>query len=426
MDNPPRRHVAADPIAERTRHPEATERTRLWPMLWSTRFAPVLFGLAVCAVPLSIAVAESLLGGALLFFLVALTQRRAKVWFPRVFWYWLPWAGLEVFVWLRSGALRVGLGEIRHLFLIAAVFLLVPTLNRAGERIAVWCGVILSATVSSIFLIGHFVFQLLFYRGKLDPVVYLRNGGLLHHWMIYGIVETLAFAGLLELWHYFPEKRRWLLPVSAINTVAILLSLTRMVWICTLLLLILHLFWCRSRWIWAVPVLPCVLFLVSPSAVRLRVTESLDPDYYSNAERVQMLRVGWEMIRRYPLTGVGPGRVDALYTSFLRPAEPVPAYHGHLHNNLLQLGAEFGLPVTAAALLFVIVLFRDLLTQWRLARDRDRQFLCRSSLLALTGFLVAGLFDYTYGHSLGLILLGFAVLSPLTPSAVCASEGSNA
>jgi hypothetical protein len=37
-------------------------------------------------------------------------------------------------------------------------------------------------------------------------------------------------------------------------------------------------------------------------------------------------------------------------------------------------------------------------------------------LLALIGYVVAGLFEYTYGHSLGLILLSFAVLSPLLPS----------
>ena len=69
----------------------------------------------------------------------------------------------------------------------------------------------------------------------------------------------------------------------------------------------------------------------------------------------------------------------------------------------------------ASALMFVAVLFHDLLTRCKSAVGRDEQFLCRTSLLALAGFVVAGFFDYTYGHSLGLILLGFAVLSPLVP-----------
>ena len=39
-----------------------------------------------------------------------------------------------------------------------------------------------------------------------------------------------------------------------------------------------------------------------------------------------------------------------------------------------------------------------------------------TGLLGLIGFLVAGMFDYTYGHSLALILLSFVVLIPLIPA----------
>jgi hypothetical protein len=53
-------------------------------------------------------------------------------------------------------------------------------------------------------------------------------------------------------------------------------------------------------------------------------------------------------------------------------------------------------------------------TRRGMAVDRETRFLCRTAPLALLGFIVSGLFDYTYGHSLGLILLCFAVLSPLT------------
>ena len=393
-------------------------------MLRDWKSGALSMGLAMCAVPISIAVAESFLASSLLLRTVAFARGRPTLFLPRVFWFWAAWAALEVVVWLRSPAIGAGQGEMRHLLLIAALFLLVPTLNHFGDRVAVWCGIVLAASISSFFLVTHFVWQLLFYRGRLDPVIYLRGGGLLHHWMIYSTVEIVVVAGLLELWHFFPEKHRWLSPVLAINAISILLSLTRMLWICSLLLLALHLVWLRSRWLWVVPVVPSLLVFLGPGVIRSRVTDSMHPDYYSNAERVQMLRVGWKMVQQNPLIGVGPGRVDELYTKYLSASERVPAYHGHLHNNLVQLAAEFGLPVTTAALLFVAVLFRDLRNRCRLAVDREQQFLCRTSLLALTGFSVAGLFDYTYGHSLGLILLGFAVLSPLTPSTRIEKRGA--
>jgi O-antigen ligase len=376
----------------------------------------LLFGLAVCAVPVSIAVAELLLAGALFFRIIALARRREQAWLPPVFWFWLVWAALEIVAWLRSPDLRAGRGEMRHLLLIAALFLLVPTITRARDRVLVWSGIALTATANSIYLIGHFVFRLLFYRGNLDPVVYLRGGGLLHHWMVYTTVEVMVFAGLLQLWHFFPEKRWWLRAVLIINTVAMILSLTRTLWICALLVLALHLAWIRSRWFWALPALPCILWIVAPGVVRSRVTDTANLEYYSNAERLQMLRVGWKMVREKPLTGVGPGRVDGLYVRYLSPADPVPAYHGHLHNNVAQLAAEFGLPVLAAAAAFLVILVGALRRQCATALNRDQEFLCRTALLGLFGFLAAGMFDYTYGHSLGLNLLGFVVLSPLVPT----------
>lgn len=106
--------------------------------------------------------------------------------------------------------------------------------------------------------------------------------------------------------------------------------------------------------------------------------------------------------------------MEELYRDYLNPADPVPGYYGHLHNNVVQLAAEFGLPATCAAILFVMILFHDLLRQYRAAVKRHEQFLYRTALLGLTGYLVAGTFEYTYGHSLGLVLLSFVLFTPLT------------
>jgi O-antigen ligase len=202
-----------------------------------------------------------------------------------------------------------------------------------------------------------------------------------------------------------------------VNGVAIVLSLTRMAWVTCLLLLGIQLVWMRSKWIWALPILPLILYLISPGAVRMRVANSMDLNYYSNSERLQMLRVGWQMLREHPLTGVGPGRVDKLYESYLSSADNVPAYHGHLHNNFAQIAAQFGIPATLVLLLFVVVVFLDLAKARKAAATRDARFISQTALLAFTGFIFAGFFEYTYGHSLALMLLSFAVLPALwTPS----------
>ncbi|HEY9142255.1 MAG TPA: O-antigen ligase family protein [Bryobacteraceae bacterium] len=375
---------------------------------------------ALCAAPVSIAAAEILLALALVTHLAVSIRSRSLPKPPRVFYFWLIWAALEIVSWLCSAHPAAGKGEIRHLFLICALFVLLPTLARPGYRLAVWRGVLVTATASSLALIVGFAVRILRYRHELsaggDPSLYLRSGGFLHHWMIYAVVEMLVMAGLLEFHAAYPEERRWVRPAIAINAVAVFFSLTRGLWLGCLVLLVIHLAVRSPRLLWAVPALPALAFLLAPGPVRYRIHESLQSDYYSNAERLQMWRVGWQMIRERPIFGVGPGLVEPLYTRYLAPAEPVPAYHGHLHNDAVQLAAQFGLPVLCAAILFLAVLLRDLLRTLRSAPDRETRFLCSAGLMGLVAFLLAGLTDYAYGHSVGLILFSFVSLSPLVPA----------
>ncbi|TAM84423.1 MAG: O-antigen ligase domain-containing protein [Acidobacteria bacterium] len=397
------------------------EHTRFWKVLVRTPVDCSLLILGLWAVPISIAVSEFFLTLALLARIVRLARGRDRLVLPRVFHFWMLWAALEIVVWCLSPEPSLGWGEIRHLLLIGALFVVLPALNQATDRLIVWQGLFLGASMSSLVLVGDFISRLFYYRRELaaggDVGLYLRSGGLLNHWMVYGTVEILVVAGLLSFWSVYPEERRRWWPVAVINGAAILVSLTRMVWATLLALIGIELTRRRSRWIWALPLLPLTLFFLAPLPIRERVTQSFKPSYYSNLERIEMLKVGWDMIKEHPLTGVGPGRIDKLYMSYLSSRDPVPAYHGHLHNNAVELAAEFGIPVALAALLFVAMLFRDLLKASKAAQGREEIFVSRTAMFALIGYLLAGLFEYTYGHSLGLILLSFAVLAPLIPSA---------
>jgi exopolysaccharide production protein ExoY len=373
--------------------------------------------LALCAVPVSIAVCEVFLSVALIFRLAAIAHDRSQLRVPSIFWWWLPLAALEFVIWIRSPDLKSGQGEIRHLLLIAALFLIIPAIKQTRHAVTIWRAIFASATVCSLVLTIDFASRLIRFHREIgaadDPSFYLRSGGLLNHWMIYGTVEVMVFAALLEYWRSYPKHRKALIPVFAIQFIAIILSLTRMLWVGCLLVLVLHLAWQRSRWILAAPVLPTVLYVLAPGPLHVRVTTALQPSYYSNAERIQMLRVGAQMIREHPLTGVGPGRVEALYRGYLSADDSVPAYHGHLHNNLFQLAAQFGLPVAFLAVFFIAMLLKSLWNRSKATSAREDLFLSRTAILGTTGFLIAGMFDYTYGHSLGLILLSFVAVTPL-------------
>ena len=191
-------------------------------------------GAAICAAPLSIAIAESFLNMALAARIVYTIRNRTRLRFPQVFRWWCVWAVLEVASWLHSPQLRTGIGEMKHLLLIAALFSVLPSLHRLDDRMAVWRGIFACASLGSAALVCGFVARVIRYRHEIaargDTAFYLRTGGLLHHWMIYSAVEVLVFGALLEFRSDYPEERWWTTPALAINCLAICLSLTRALW----------------------------------------------------------------------------------------------------------------------------------------------------------------------------------------------------
>src|SRR5262245_59190328 len=76
---------------------------------------------SLCFVPVSIAGSETFLALALWFRLLRITRHETTLRLPRFYWFWLIWAAVEIVVWRRSPEPAAGLGEMRHLLLIAAL-----------------------------------------------------------------------------------------------------------------------------------------------------------------------------------------------------------------------------------------------------------------------------------------------------------------
>jgi hypothetical protein len=63
----------------------------------------------------------------------------------------------------------------------------------------------------------------------------------------------------------------------------------------------------------------------------------------------------------------------------------------------------------------VAVTVRDLFRARKRATEPATRFLTETALLATIGFLFLGLFEYTWGHSLALIMIAFGVVPALIP-----------
>jgi len=133
--------------------------------------------------------------------------------------------------------------------------------------------------------------------------------------------------------------------------------------------------------------------------------------------RIKLLKVGMEMVRTYPLFGVGLERIPAEFPRYYQGDDLQTFYIGHMQNDFMQIAAERGLICFAAFMWFLLSLFRSL---WRFLKSGDEllRSTALSALSALTGFLVMGLFEFNFGDSEPLMLFFFIVSIPFGVDAV--------
>jgi O-antigen ligase len=226
-----------------------------------------------------------------------------------------------------------------------------------------------------------------------------RAKGFFSIYMTLGGSLMVALALLLASVVFGTERGRPAIQ-SAFGLVALGLTYVRNAWL-GLTAVIAVLVVLSRRWVaLGAAVLLVVLVLVVPSPLRAKMLSMFDLSSPSATERLYFWRAGGRMIADAPLLGLGPGAVLRKYPAYRDPAARRPGT-SHLHNNFVQIAAERGLLGLAAwCAIWAIYLAKAWRIYTALPRERnDDRALVAGSLAAVTGFLVAGLFEYNFGDS---------------------------
>jgi O-antigen ligase len=243
----------------------------------------------------------------------------------------------------------------------------------------------------------HGLSQYLFGYGDIDR----RIRGPFSHYMTFSgfllICDLLLIASMVYAGRW---RSPWRWGALAVINIALLGSYTRNAWVAlavalTVLVLI------RAPRLLLAYVPAAVLFIIlAPVPLLHRVTSIVDLHDTSNYDRLCMLDAGLTMIRERPLFGLGPDVVKHRYAIYRPPSAPrynVP----HLHNSLLQLAAERGLPALGS---YHGLTVAALALSWRHFRREGgragpRADLYVGALLAILAFNVAGLFENNWGDA---------------------------
>jgi O-antigen ligase len=225
-----------------------------------------------------------------------------------------------------------------------------------------------------------------------------RIPGAFSHYMTYSgilLVGSCLVLGRVVAGTNGKQLRNWLVLVPIL--VAMVLTLTRHAWLAAFLVLTIAwlLRFRRLLWVYIASALLLLAFTASVAPEhwsRLRSIGSLEDP--SNYDRLCMTYAGVHMIGDAPLFGIGPGMVEYYYPIYRHPTS-TRAHVMHLHNTLMQLGAERGLLTVVAYLWLMIAAailsYRGLKRDGGLSGPRADLYL--GTLLTLIAFNFAGIFE---------------------------------
>lgn len=180
---------------------------------------------------------------------------------------------------------------------------------------------------------------------------------------------------------------------------ALLVSRTRSAWLGLVAGLLTVALLRAPRLIWLLVVGLVAVAIVRPAPVmdRLTVTDA------SSIDRYYMWQAGLDMLLDRPIFGQGPGMVEEVYPHYRWPQAPTPRAP-HLHNNLVQIAAERGLPCLGWWLWFISAALGGAVREARRTdlparRGPRARWVGVATLGVLTALLTAGMFEYNFGDS---------------------------
>ncbi len=323
-------------------------------------------------------------------------QRRRDVPWHRWRWVLLP-------LLIYAGCVLTSIALSRHpqastralSGIVSLAVLPIGLLVLRGERRARWVvdGIVAAAALCA----AHGLFQQLFLGyGSIDH----RIRGPFSHYMTFAgflLMADMLLVGMMVCGRH-RNLQRWL--ALAIINLALLLSLTRSAWVAFAIALTLCLLLRRPLWVLAYAPAALLLALLAPVPLLHRVVSIVDLTDVSNYDRLCMVEAGWLMVEERPFFGLGPRMVRELYPLYRHPTAPrrwVP----HLHNNLVHVAAEEGLPAMAALVWLMggalVVAYRGYRAEARAGGHTPGLYL--GALLALAAFNLAGLFEFNWGDT---------------------------
>jgi len=351
---------------------------------------PLFIALYLLFSMVSISLSQIFLSLSIIFWIIMLIREKQKFIFPSFFWPLLVYAALSLVSSFLSVNPEMSLKDSRELLL----FLIIPIVYTgfSDENLLKKANLALlaSAYLSCLYSIFYFIF-------KATPRE--RIAGFMGQVMTQGGLLLLFSCIALSMLIFARNRIRYPWGLGfLLSLVALILTQTRSSWLGLVIAAALILFLYKPKALIIIPLAVGLFYLVSPQYIKKRALSIFSLKQSSNKIRIEYMRAGIKIIKEFPLFGTGPDTVDMVFQNPKYGLSEKAKKKIHLHNNILQIAAERGIPTLLAWLTFMVWVFMSL---FKLLKNKDPTLypFTVAALSALFALFTAGLFEYNFADS---------------------------
>ncbi len=353
-------------------------------ILWASVTACLLFSL------ISISLVQIFLGLAIVLWVYFLIRRKRRLEVPGFMGPLLVYIAWSLLASALSRDPATSFIDSRELLLALIVPIVMAAFFSARSLAVGILALPVSALATSVYSLARYAIR----RAPGERVM-----GFMGHYMTQAGLLMIFGAAALALVLFLRDRSRWFWGLAfALSLPALGLTLTRSAWIGLVAAVCLVVLLYKPKALVVVPIFVGLFFLFGTQAMKRRALSAFSLYGYSNQERVEYLRAGLKIIADNPLHGTGPRTVSKIFQYPEYGLSEQARKNVHLHNNLIQIAAERGLPALAAWLAFLIWALVDLSKAFR-AGDRTLRAMAAASMAVIVALFIAGLFEYNFGDS---------------------------
>jgi O-antigen ligase len=337
----------------------------------------------------SISLSQIFLSLALIFWIIMLIREKQKFIFPSFFWPLLVYAALSLVSSFLSVNPEMSLKDCRELLLFLIIPIVYTGFSEENLLKKTNLALLASAYVSCLYSLLYF-----FFKASLEE----RIEGFMGQVMTQAGLLLLFCCMALSMLIFSRDRIRYAWGLGfLLSLVALVLTQTRSAWVGLVIASSIILFLYKPKALIIVPIAVGLFYLASPQPIKNRAMSIFSLKGY-NKLRIEYIRAGIKIIGDFPLLGTGPDTVDIVFQNPKYGLSEEAKRNVHLHNNVIQIGAERGIPTLLAWLAFMVWVFISLL---KLLKNKDPTLYSFSAaaLAALFALSTAGLFEYNFADS---------------------------